>query len=663
MPVYIEYLSFSSFLSILRKELSFSIINDREVITHYFIDATLFGEKIANIFGRFYGFEFKKLKFRLIDIKDENGELVQIRIKKGDDLINIQQEIINNVAYQKLKHSSWGSNRIEKYIQKSIIDGGIAYKTSLSRFLFIINLVSWHMKQVGMLNARFIVNQRPWYSIYKDYSSQLGIELTQSNKKLLSILESVELIIKGIIKRNIKLFLFIRNTRNGKFVLNNKDNLVNTPLLYLDGRGDVNVNNNGYHSDFFWVLNSDFPPQNVLYDHNYKTENSLFNEFGLQFNERKIIPALENNVKLQINGANGFDIERKTIKSYLESYHATRSYWNSLFHTYNVKVFFTWYKYSTPHIAIGDAIKSYGGISAVWQAAFDGVAFIGGQTFADLIFSYSDYSDKIEKKLNSKYRYNIITGYTRDYAAPLLKKEANILRNKLKKHGAKKIIFAIDENSIDDNRWHPGHVLQRENYSFILEKLIEIPWLGVIFKPKQPKTLRRRLGEINELLVEAERTGRCFIYEDYGRHTTSAPPLLAGLSADVCIHGHLSAGTAALECAFEGIPTLLIDREGCPNSKLYQLPKGKVIFRDWPESIDAVLEHFQIPGGIPGFGDWSEIIDEFDPYRDGKAAYRIGTYLHWLIQGFKEGHDRETIMADAAGRYIEIWGADKVHSN
>ena len=32
MPVYIEYLSFSSFLSILRKELSFSIINDREVI-------------------------------------------------------------------------------------------------------------------------------------------------------------------------------------------------------------------------------------------------------------------------------------------------------------------------------------------------------------------------------------------------------------------------------------------------------------------------------------------------------------------------------------------------------------------------------------------------------------------------------------------------------
>ena len=45
------------------------------------------------------------------------------KIKKGEDLINIQQEIIYNDVYLKLKLSSWGSNRIEKFIQKSIIDG------------------------------------------------------------------------------------------------------------------------------------------------------------------------------------------------------------------------------------------------------------------------------------------------------------------------------------------------------------------------------------------------------------------------------------------------------------------------------------------------------------------------------------------------------------
>jgi len=132
------------------------------------------------------------------------------------------------------------------------------------------------------------------------------------------------------------------------------------------------------------------------------------------------------------------------------------------------------------------------------------------------------------------------------------------------------------------------------------------------------------------------------------------------LSADVCVHGHLCAGTAALECALEGLPTLLIDREGCPNSKLYELPEGKVIFKDWPGTIDAIMENFQVPGGIPGFGDWSSIIDELDPFRDGKAAYRMGTYLHWLIQGFEKGMEREEIMADAAERYRKQWGEDKV---
>jgi hypothetical protein len=72
------------------------------------------------------------------------------------------------------------------------------------------------------------------------------------------------------------------------------------------------------------------------------------------------------------------------------------------------------------------------------------------------------------------------------------------------------------------------------------------------------------------------------------------------------------------------------------------------------------MDHFQTPGGIPGFGDWSEIIDEFDPFRDGKAANRMGTYLHWLIQGYERGLEREVIMEEAARRYRKIWGRDKV---
>jgi len=202
--------------------------------------------------------------------------------------------------------------------------------------------------------------------------------------------------------------------------------------------------------------------------------------------------------------------------------------------------------------------------------------------------------------------------------------------------------------------------LQRKNYIYVLEKVLENPWLGVVFKPKTAKTLRQRLGNVNELLVEAEKTGRCIVFEDSGRHTTLTTPLLAGLVADVCIHGHLSSGTAALECALAGLPTLLIDREGCSTHKLHDLPRDIIVFENWPEALDKTIEHFKTSNGIPSFGDWSDHLDEFDPFRDGKAANRMGTYLHWLIQGFEDGLDREIIMADAAERYAHQWGNDKV---
>jgi len=72
------------------------------------------------------------------------------------------------------------------------------------------------------------------------------------------------------------------------------------------------------------------------------------------------------------------------------------------------------------------------------------------------------------------------------------------------------------------------------------------------------------------------------------------------------------------------------------------------------------MQHFNTPGGVDGFGDWSSIIDELDPFRDGKAAYRIGDYLHWLIQGFDQGLDRGVIMKNAAEKYRKRWGDDKV---
>ena len=72
------------------------------------------------------------------------------------------------------------------------------------------------------------------------------------------------------------------------------------------------------------------------------------------------------------------------------------------------------------------------------------------------------------------------------------------------------------------------------------------------------------------------------------------------------------------------------------------------------------MEHFQSEKGIPGFGDWTSIIDELDPFRDGKAAYRMGNYLNQLISGFEKGLDRKAILENAAEIYAKEWGSDKI---
>jgi hypothetical protein len=184
-----------------------------------------------------------------------------------------------------------------------------------------------------------------------------------------------------------------------------------------------------------------------------------------------------------------------------------------------------------------------------------------------------------------------------------------------------------------------------------------------LIKPKTPSTLRARLGgELAGLLDRAIATGRCLIVQDRSRLHNSVAPALAALASDVMIHGHLYAATAGMESALAGVRTLIVDRDGMPLSPLNQLGADRVIFRDWDALWDACLEHWRLPNGSPGFGDWTPLLETLDPFRDGRAALRMGTYLEWMLEGLNAGRHREVVLAEAAQRYAEAWGHDKVTS-
>lgn len=644
MAVYIEKISFFLFLKLIffRKQYKKIYYFDTTKPLNFFF--ILFrSDNLLNIF---------LLQFKLIDVKDKSGELVRLRIHRKD-LFDFEDEVKREPSYNIINELTKNNVYLKRFIDKGIMDGSVNEINSVSRALFVINVVSFHSNKKGHQKPLLILNKRSWFRVYERYAKKYNISLIfKSNISLFNISY-----FKNILKNNYLLRLKIDNYINNR--TNTNYNSINEPILYLQGRGDINLKNNGMHSDFFWLLNSDFPCRNVMISSNSDSEKKMLDTKNIKYDDLKlkIIKSSKEKLKKIKNYSNS---EIFSINRLVRENRQLNNYWNSFIKTYNIKLFFSWYKYTRHHVAINESIFNNGGILAMWQMAFDGNNFHENKTTSDIVFSFSNFSTNLDEKIGSKIKYNIISGYPTDYSIFILKKKKSIIRKKLIENGAKKIIFSIDENSIDDNRWHTGHELQRENYSYLCEKILEVPWLGIVFKPKNAKDLRQRLGPVNELLRAAEKTGRCHIFEDIGRHTTLASPIYAGLISDVCIHGHLSSGTSALECALAGIPTLLIDREGSPKNKLNDLPKNLIVFRDWKSAIEMTIDYFNNKNKPERFGDWSSYLNEFDPFRDGKAANRIGNYLNWILEGFKNGKSRDIILEEAANRYANLWGEDKV---
>ena len=91
-------------------------------------------------------------------------------------------------------------------------------------------------------------------------------------------------------------------------------------------------------------------------------------------------------------------------------------------------------------------------------------------------------------------------------------------------------------------------------------------------------------------------------------------------------------------------------------SRLYQYGKDRFVFNDWNKLWDSVEEFFK-KGNKNLDNYYSEkFLNELDPFRDGKAVYRIGEYLSDLLNGFDQGMGKEENLEVAAYNYSKRWG-------
>lgn len=664
----------------------------------YVIEGSRFAFHLARISGKPVGITVKKLEYRLVDVHDERGLLISLRTS-FQDLGQVQQQVISEPLIHELVRNGQLPDGLPNFLAKTLVEAGLANRNDIWPTLVLVQVSVWQAKKEGGTTQPLILflERRPWFHVLAAYASSHGVTLiplpAPLNLKSSLIRKLPPTIIEVL--RTVRYRRFssssaskIRPATGGIAKISGPEEKISakaagqqtsnsSPRIAVESYGQFNLDHPEHHSDLFFWQQSSLRGSDLLVtfaQHADPLDSSKLDQLstygmaatalhpaacsipgGPMFSHRR---RGNNTIKL-LDSIRGSGLEPRWLKNKITDYYNSRGFWSDLFDLHNVMVHVTWYKFGAHHSALADAVAARGGVATVYQRSYEPHPSPRGAVHCDIAFGFSPGAAEVERLSSSEIKYHVATGFLGDHRFPLLKEDAQRIRDQLQGNGAKRILAYYDENSLDDPHWQTGHEFMRHNYAFLLEKLLAEPWLGLAIKPKNPGTLRRRLGDIAPLLERALDTGRCYLFES-GSVQNSYPPALAGLAADLAIHGHLCAGSAGMEAALAGVPTLLLDREGWNVSPLYRLGPGQVVFTEWQSLWEACNQHWNSSDGISGFGDWSAMLDELDPFRDGRAAERMGTYLQWLIEGFGAGLDRQTVMADAAERYCATWGSDKV---
>jgi hypothetical protein len=603
-----------------------------------YLEATPAARALAGV-GAAVAIKTVSLRFRMIDVRDEYGGLARFRVSYHD-LNEAIEELRQQPEFLRARGDA-GASHLELFLAKSAATSSRTDHNRLWRGLFFLRVCSALSRQDGAAAEVYIE---------RSYCSNLL--LRRAARAGLNARESASLDLIGAIRDALQAALGVGMTR---FLLRMwrahglraaltaptvSASTRSAPMWAVEHWGQLNLDRPEFQSDqFFWLTSSlrtapglvvfRTPPDPLTRDRleslrAHGIEGLAVDPASAATPDLPVFRPLRRPPAVRPSHLPGGELDA-WVSNEANRYRALRAFWGELFDREKVSVFLTWFKNDATHIAVADAARDAGSVFALYQRSYESRPTWELCCAADVGFSFSPAQAMMQDAVGSRLRWRIATGFLGDHRFTALREPARRLREGLAVAGARRVVALFDENSKDDDRWHLGHERQRWNYAFLLEKVLSEPWLGLIVKPKVPRSLRRRLGPLAPILARAEATGRCRVLED-GDLQSVRPPAAAALAADLAVHGHLTAGTAGLEAALAGVPTALLDPDGFRESGLHRLGPA-VVFDDWDGLWRAAVEHWQRPGGVPGFGDWSPLWPDLDPFRDGRAAERMGDYV------------------------------------
>lgn len=312
--------------------------------------------------------------------------------------------------------------------------------------------------------------------------------------------------------------------------------------------------------------------------------------------------------------------------------------------------------YSDPYLIAEEiALQNTGGVSISYQESnwiFPQAIYA---SCADVVFLFGPHYYPIISRSNSCHDTAVFCGFLTDYSFKAVRQNSNKTRRGLLDNEAKFIVCYFDEKSSDSRTSYITNKKMEFIYRKLFEWAISNSQIGLIFSPKEPVTLPQRLSGISELMAKAVSTGRCVFME--GETRTRSWPAEAIQAADVVI-ASLEGGTTALESFLSGARTVYLDTLGLNSFVEYKLGRGKVVFDDIDELISAVEKYRGDKDGFDEFGNVllvEDLIKQKDPFRDGKAAERMGCYLKSLLDSLSKGKSRLEAIDIANQEYVSLW--------
>ena len=255
LMVYFEKFSLLSFLMGLAMAKLYAKSFRGVKVKFFYVDVTWLAGKVVVPLLRLCRVEINRLGFKMLDVKDGRGELIRIRIRS--DLLGFQKRAMEGDAYKALCHGSWSQDQVEDYISKGLFDGSILDEESVARLIFILEVIAWHVRSNNYSEPTLIARNRPWFDLCRGYAQKHGIDLYKSNFFPCNIFRR-SFFYENLVKYP-GLYRVLKNLKYGQIFGDRGNGEKIVPKVYVEGRGDVNMENDGDHSDFFWQLNSGFP--------------------------------------------------------------------------------------------------------------------------------------------------------------------------------------------------------------------------------------------------------------------------------------------------------------------------------------------------------------------------------------------------------------------